>query len=131
MAIDLTTDTVERPATTVYRRPRLTTGFWAWITTADHKKIGLLYGYTAFAFFIAGGVEALLLRIQLAGPDGAFLSAAEYNGLFTTHAVTMIFLFVMPISAAFFNYLLPLMIGARDVAFPRMNAVSFWIFLFG
>ena len=131
MAIDLTTETVKRPATTVYRRPRLTTGFWGWITTADHKKIGLLYGYTAFVFFITGGIEALLLRIQLAGPNGAFLSAAEYNGLFTTHAVTMIFLFVMPISAAFFNYLLPLMIGARDVAFPRMNAVSYWIFLFG
>ena len=131
MAIDLTTDTIKQPATTMYRRPRLTTGFWAWITTADHKKIGILYGYTAFAFFIAGGLEALLLRIQLAGPDGAFLTAAEYNGLFTTHAVTMIFLFVMPISAAFFNYLLPLMIGARDVAFPRMNAVSYWIFLFG
>ena len=131
MAIDLTTDTVRQPATTVYRRPRLTTGVWSWITTADHKKIGLLYGYTAFFFFIAGGIEALLLRIQLAGPNGAFLSAAEYNGLFTTHAVTMIFLFVMPISAAFFNYLLPLMIGARDVAFPRMNAVSYWIFLFG
>ena len=131
MAIDLTTDTVKRAATTVYRRPRPTSGVWAWITTADHKKIGLLYGYTAFGFFIAGGLEALLLRIQLAGPDGAFLSAAEYNGLFTTHAVTMIFLFVMPISAAFFNYLLPLMIGARDVAFPRMNAVSYWIFLFG
>ena len=131
MAIDLTTDTIKRPANTLYRRPRLTTGFWAWITTADHKKIGILYGYTAFAFFITGGLEALLLRLQLAGPDGAFLSAAEYNGLFTTHAVTMIFLFVMPISAAFFNYLLPLMIGARDVAFPRMNAVSYWIFLFG
>ena len=131
MAIDLTTDTAKRPPTTVFRRPRLTTGIWSWITTADHKKIGLLYGYTAFCFFIAGGIEALLLRIQLAGPDGAFLSAAEYNGLFTTHAVTMIFLFVMPISAAFFNYLLPLMIGARDVAFPRMNAVSYWIFLFG
>ena len=131
MAIDLTNETIKQPATTVYRRPRLTTGFWAWITTADHKKIGILYGYTAFAFFIAGGLEALLLRLQLAGPDGAFLTAAEYNGLFTTHAVTMIFLFVMPISAAFFNYLLPLMIGARDVAFPRMNAVSYWIFLFG
>ena len=120
-----------RTERTVFRRPRLTTGFWSWITTSDHKKIGIMYGYTAFVFFIAGGIEALLLRIQLAGPDGAFLSAAEYNGLFTTHAVTMIFLFVMPMGAAFFNYLLPLMLGARDVAFPRMNAVSFWIFLFG
>ena len=131
MAVDVATDTVERAETTLFRRPRHTYGFWSWITTVDHKKIGLMYGYTAFFFFIAGGIEALLLRIQLAGPDGAFLTAAEYNGLFTTHAVTMIFLFVMPISAAFFNYLLPLMIGARDVAFPRMNAVSFWIFLFG
>ena len=131
MAIDVATETVERAETTLFRRPRLTYGFWSWITTADHKKIGIMYGYTAFIFFLAGGIEALLLRIQLAGPDGAFLTAAEYNGLFTTHAVTMIFLFVMPISAAFFNYLLPLMIGARDVAFPRMNAVSFWIFLFG
>ncbi len=131
MVTDTATDLNEQVTTTIYRRPRLTTGLWSWITTVDHKKIGLLYGYTAFSFFIAGGLEALLLRIQLAGPDGAFLSAAEYNGLFTTHAVTMIFLFVMPISAAFFNYLLPLMIGARDVAFPRMNAVSYWIFLFG
>ena len=127
----MATQTPTRPWTTIFRRPELTTGFWSWITTADHKKIGIMYGYTAFIFFIVGGIEALLLRIQLAGPDGAFLSAAEYNGLFTTHAITMIFLFVMPMSAAFFNYLLPLMIGARDVAFPRMNAVSFWIFLFG
>ena len=127
----MATQTPVRPWTTIFRRPELTTGFWSWITTADHKKIGILYGYTAFVFFIAGGIEALLLRIQLAGPDGAFLSAAEYNALFTTHALTMIFLFVMPMSAAFFNYLLPLMIGARDVAFPRMNAVSYWIFLFG
>jgi cytochrome c oxidase subunit 1 len=127
----MATQTPARPWTTIFRRPELTTGFWSWITTADHKKIGILYGYTAFFFFIAGGIEALLLRLQLAGPDGAFLSAAEYNGLFTTHALTMVFLFVMPMSAAFFNYLLPLMIGARDVAFPRMNAVSYWIFLFG
>ncbi|MDH3306162.1 MAG: cytochrome c oxidase subunit I, partial [Acidimicrobiia bacterium] len=84
-----------------------------------------------FIFFLLGGIEALILRIQLAQPDGTFLSAAEYNAMFTMHGTTMIFLFVMPVSAAFFNYLLPLMIGARDVAFPRMNAVSFWIFLFG
>ena len=120
-----------RPTTTIFRRPELNTGFWSWITTADHKKIGIMYGYTAFVFFIIGGIEALLLRIQLAGPDGAFLSAAEYNSLFTTHALTMIFLFVMPMSAAFFNFLLPLMIGARDVAFPRMNALSYWTFLAG
>ena len=90
-----------------------------------------MYGYTAFIFFIIGGVEALLLRIHLASAESNFLSAADYNGLFTTHAVTMIFLVVMPMSAAFMNYLLPLMIGARDVAFPRLNALSYWIFLFG
>lgn len=116
---------------TIFRRPDSNTGFWGWITTADHKKIGIMYGYTAFIFFILGGLEALLLRIQLSQPDNVFLSASEYNAMFTMHGTTMIFLFVMPVSAAFFNYLLPLMIGARDVAFPRMNAVSYWIFVFG
>ena len=71
------------------------------------------------------------LRIHLASAESTFLTAADYNGLFTTHAVTMIFLVVMPMSAAFINYLLPLMIGARDVAFPRLNGLSYWIFLFG
>ena len=125
------TTTASRPASTIFRRPRSTEGFWSWITTTDHKKIGIMYGYAAFFFFIAGGLEALLLRVQLAGPNGDFLTAAEYNAMFTTHGVTMVFLFVMPVSAAFFNYLLPLMIGARDVAFPRMNALSWWIFIFG
>ncbi len=125
------TTTAARPSSTIFRRPQSTEGFWSWITTTDHKKIGIMYGYAAFVFFIMGGVEALLLRLQLAQPNGSFLTAAEYNGLFTTHGVTMIFLFVMPVSAAFFNYLLPLMIGARDVAFPRMNALSWWIFIFG
>ncbi len=125
------TATASRPAATIFRRPASTSGFWSWITTVDHKKIGIMYGYAAFTFFIIGGIEALLIRIQLAQPNNDFLTAAEYNALFTTHAVTMIFLFVMPAAAAFMNYLLPLMIGARDVAFPRMNAVSFWIFLMG
>ena len=125
------TATASRPAATIFRRPAATTGFWSWITTVDHKKIGVMYGYTAFTFFLFGGIEALLIRVQLAGPNGDFLTAAEYNALFTTHAVTMVFLFVMPAAAAFMNYLLPLMIGARDVAFPRMNALSFWIFLMG
>jgi cytochrome c oxidase subunit 1 len=90
-----------------------------------------MYGYAAFFFLLIGGIEALLLRIQLASPDNNFLSAAEYNAMFTMHGTTMIFLAIMPISAAFFNYLLPLQIGARDVAFPRLNALSFWIFIFG
>jgi cytochrome c oxidase subunit I len=125
------TATASRPTATIFRRPSSTTGFWSWITTVDHKKIGIMYGYTAFTFFVIGGIEALLVRIQLAQPNNDFLTAAEYNALFSTHALTMIFLFVMPAASAFMNYLLPLMIGARDVAFPRMNAVSFWIFLMG
>jgi cytochrome c oxidase subunit 1 len=125
------TTTASRPSATIFRRPVATEGFWSWVTTVDHKRIGIMYGYTAFFFFIAGGLEALLLRVQLAQPNNDFLTAAEYNALFTTHGVTMIFLFVMPVAAAFMNYLLPLMIGARDVAFPRMNALSYWIFLAG
>lgn len=126
-----TPPTTTAPPTTIFRRPASTRGFWSWFTTVDHKKIGKMYGYTAFIFFIAGGLEALLIRIQLAQPNNEFITAAEYNALFTTHGVTMIFLFVMPMVAAFMNYLIPLMIGARDVAFPRMNALSFWIFLMG
>ncbi|MGA7097783.1 MAG: cbb3-type cytochrome c oxidase subunit I [Acidimicrobiia bacterium] len=124
------TATAERP-TTIFRRPSATTGIWSWITTVDHKRIGIMYGYAAFAFFIIGGVEALLLRVQLATANSEFLTAGAYNALFTMHGTTMIFLFVMPASAAFMNYLLPLMIGARDVAFPRLNALSWWIFFFG
>src|SRR6186713_2914923 len=113
------------------RRPLATTGFWSWFTTVDHKKIGILYGVSSFAFFLIGGVEALLIRSQLAKPGNTLLNADQYNQVFTMHALTMIFLFVMPMSAAFFNYLIPLMIGARDVAFPRINAFSYWLFLFG
>jgi cytochrome c oxidase subunit I len=113
------------------RRPTATTGFWSWLTTVDHKKIGILYGVTAFLFFLVGGSEALLIRLQLARPDQTILSAKAYNQIFTMHGVTMVFLVVMPLSAAFFNYLIPLMIGARDVAFPRLNAFSYWVFLFG
>ena len=106
-------------------------GIWSWITTVDHKRIGVMYGVTAFAFFLVGGIEALLLRLQLATPNGGVLDADTYNQLFTMHGTTMVFLVVMPLSAAFFNLLVPLMIGARDVAFPRLNAFSYWVFLFG
>jgi cytochrome c oxidase subunit 1 len=119
------------PARGVLRRPAATTGFWSWITTIDHKKIGILYGVTSFIFFVIGGSEALLIRAQLAKPDNTLLSADAYNQIFTMHGVTMVFLVIMPMSAAFFNYLIPLMIGARDVAFPRLNAFSYWAFLFG
>jgi cytochrome c oxidase subunit I len=113
------------------RRPMKLTGFWSWFTTVDHKKIGIMYGVSAFVFFIVGGLEALLIRAQLAQPDGTLLNADQYNQIFTMHGITMIFLFVMPMSAAFFNYMIPLMVGARDVAFPRLNAYSFWVFLAG
>ena len=104
---------------------------WSWITTVDHKRIGVLYGVSAFAFFLIGGLEALLIRLQLARPDNRLVSAEAFNQLFTMHGTTMVFLAVMPLSAAFFNFLVPLMIGARDVAFPRLNALSYWVFLFG
>lgn len=113
------------------RRPTSTEGFWSWLTTVDHKRIGILYGVTAFIFFLLGGIEALLIRLQLARPNLDVLTADRYNQMFTMHGTTMIFLVVMPMSAAFFNFLIPLMIGARDVAFPRLNALSYWVFLFG
>ena len=107
------------------------TGLWSWITTVDHKRIGILYGATAFFFFLLGGLEALIIRLQLAKPENTLVSAETYNQLFTMHGTTMIFLGVMPLSAMFFNYMIPLQIGARDVAFPRLNAFSYWVFLLG
>ena len=115
----------------VFARPTAKTGWWGWMTTVDHKKIGILYGVTAFAFFIVGGLEALLIRAQLARPDGTTLSADAYNQFFTMHGLTMIFLVVMPMGVALMNFFIPLMIGARDVAFPRLNAFSYWLFLLG
>jgi cytochrome c oxidase subunit 1 len=115
----------------VFSRPMGDTGWRSWITTVDHKRIGLLYGATALFFFMVGGVEALLIRLQLARPNGTILSASLYNELFTMHGTTMVFLFIMPMASAFSNYLIPLQIGARDVAFPRLNAFSYWCFLFG
>ena len=112
-------------------RPTAKTGLISWLTTVDHKKIGLMYGISALFFFLVGGVEALLIRIQLAVPNNTFISHQLYNELFTMHATTMIFLAVMPLSAAFFNYMMPLQIGARDVAFPRLNGFAFWVFLAG
>jgi cytochrome c oxidase subunit 1/cytochrome c oxidase subunit I+III len=101
-----------------------------WVTTTDHKRIGILYFFASLVFFAAGGVEALLMRTQLLGPNKDVLGPHAYNELMTMHGVTMIFLFVIPMTTgAFGNYLLPLMIGARDMAFPRMNALSFWLFL--
>jgi cytochrome c oxidase subunit 1 len=106
-------------------------GVWSWITTVDHKRIGTLYAISGFSFFLIGGFEALMIRTQLAVPTGTLIDAELYNQLFGIHGLTMIFLAVMPMGAGFFNYLIPLMIGARDVAFPRLNALSYWIFLGG
>src|SRR5918994_237283 len=123
---------VATPATSLgyFRRPVHTTGWRSWAFTIDHKKIGIMYGVVAMAFFVVGGIEASLIRAQLAQPDGTILSADKYNQMFTMHATTMIFLFVMPLASAFANYLIPLQIGARDVAFPRLNAFSLWTFVF-
>ncbi len=104
-------------------------GVLGWLTTTDHKKIAALYLFTSLLFFGAGGVEALLIRTQLIGPGLHVLSPAAYDQVFTMHGITMIFLFVIPMTTgAFGNYLVPLMIGARDMAFPRLNAFSFWAY---
>jgi cytochrome c oxidase subunit 1 len=103
----------------------------SWVTTIDHKRIGVLYIVTAFGFFFAAGVMALLMRIQLAQAENDFITKDGYSQLFTMHGTAMIFLFVVPILAGFGNYLIPLMIGARDVAFPRLNALTYWLFLMG
>jgi cytochrome c oxidase subunit I len=115
----------------VFGRPKATTGWRSWLTTIDHKRIGIMYGAAAMLFFVLGGIQALLIRLQLSAPEGQLYSAELYNQLFTMHGVTMVFLVVMPIGAAFMNYLIPLQIGARDVAFPRLNAFSLWTFIFG
>jgi cytochrome c oxidase subunit 1 len=103
----------------------------SWITTLDHKRIGVLYMVTALVFFVAGGILALLMRSQLATPNESFITKNAYNELFTIHGTTMIFLFIVPFWAGLANFLVPLMIGARDMAFPRLNAASYWFFLFG
>jgi cytochrome c oxidase subunit 1 len=115
----------------VFARPRAKTGWRSWVSTVDHKKIGIMYGASSLVFLVIGGLEALVIRSQLAAPDQKLLSADLYNQIFTMHGITMIFLVVMPMGAAFMNYLIPLQIGARDVAFPRLNALSFWTFLAG
>jgi cytochrome c oxidase subunit I len=121
---------VERPA--LVRQKRFSeTYLGQWITTTDHKKIGIMYMVTAFFFFVVGGLEALLIRTQLALPDGKVLDPETYNQIFTMHGTTMIFLFVMPMFTGLGNYVVPLMIGARDMAFPRLNAFGYWVVLFG
>jgi cytochrome c oxidase subunit I+III len=106
-------------------------GFYGWLTTTSHTEIGRRFIVTAFVFFLIGGVLAALMRIQLAQPGNDFLSADRYNQIFTMHGVTMMFLFAVPIVEAFGIYLVPLMIGTRNLAFPRLNTFSYYIYLFG
>ena len=103
----------------------------SWLVTLDHKRIGILYILTSLFFFVLGGVLAIFMRAQLATPNETFMTKNSYNEALTMHGTTMIFLVVVPIMAGFGNYLVPLMIGARDMAFPRLNALSYWLFLLG
>jgi cytochrome c oxidase subunit I len=126
LAVDAERVARERPVPAWYRGR-----FASWLVTVDHKRIGILYLLTAGVFFLAGGLMAVLLRTQLAQADNDFLTRDAYNEVMTMHGTTMIFLVVVPILAGFGNFLVPLMIGARDMAFPRLNAFSYWVFLFG
>jgi cytochrome c oxidase subunit 1/cytochrome c oxidase subunit I+III len=105
-------------------------GIGGWLSTVDHKEIGKRYIVTAFIFLIVGGLEALLMRVQLARPNQTVLTPEQYSQIFTMHGVTMIFLYALPVLSGFSNYLWPLLLGARDMAFPRLNALSYWVFLF-
>src|SRR6201986_180635 len=131
----ITSEDVLRPVPQVIAhevtRPRETKKWVDWVLTTDHKKIGIMYLVLTFVFFCLGGVEALMMRMQLSVPNNTLLTSEHYNQLLTLHGTTMIFLFVVPVMAGFANYFLPLMIGARDMAFPRLNALSFWLLLFG
>ena len=119
------------PMVTAHDVRRQPEGWTSWVTTTDHKKIGIMYLVLTFMFFVLGGVEALMIRLQLGAPDNTLLTPQTYNELFTMHGTTMIFLFVVPVMAGFGNYLVPLMIGAEDMAFPKLNALSFWLLAAG
>ncbi|MBK9712498.1 MAG: cytochrome c oxidase subunit I [Kouleothrix sp.] len=125
--------TVDRPIdrAPVLKPAKGRTGWSSWLSTVDHKQIGIMYLISAFFFFIIGGIEALLIRVQLGTANNTFLSPDAYNQIFTMHATTMVFLAIMPMLVGFGNYFVPLMIGARDMAFPRLNALSIWLFIFG
>ncbi len=125
----MATTTVTHPGAITYQGRR--SWIYEWLTTTDHKKIGKMYIFTSFLFFIAGGIMALLIRTELAFPGVQFVDAETYNQLFTIHGTTMIFLFVMPMFTGLANYIVPLQIGAADMAFPRINALSFWMIPLG
>src|SRR5437867_10991679 len=102
-----------------------------WVTTVDHKRLGVLYIVYALVFLVIGGIEAMIMRIQLIAAHTDFVSPQVFNRMFTRHGTTMIFFVAMPLVFGFANYMVPLMIGARDMAFPRLNAFSFWMTAFG
>jgi len=122
---------VPQVTTRAVTAPRQTKRWIDWVTTTDHKKIGIMYLVTTFVFFMLGGIEALMMRVQLSEPNNTLLSGERFNELLTLHGTTMVFLFVVPVMAGFGNYFVPLMIGARDMAFPRLNALSYWLLLMG
>src|SRR6202161_2908520 len=119
------------PQVAAHHVERKQEGWTSWITTTDHKRLGIIDMVLTFMFFCLGGVEALMMRLQLGAPNNTLVTPEIYNQLFTMHGTTMIFLFVVPMMAGLANYFLPLMIGARDMAFPRLNALSFWLLLAG
>jgi len=126
----MSTDSVAWPGAQVASRP-LVDKLHEWVTTVDHKRLGIMYILYALVFLVIGGIEATIMRIQLIIPHNDFVSPQVFNRMFTMHGTTMIFFVAMPILFGFANYLIPLMIGARDMAFPRLNAFSFWMTAFG
>src|SRR3979490_817166 len=126
----MSTDAIAIPRTELASRP-IVARLHEWVTTVDHKRLGILYIIYALVFLVIGGVEATVIRIQLIRPHNDFVSPQVFNRMFTMHGTTMIFCVVMPMLFGFANYLVPLMIGARDMAFPRLNAFSFWMTAFG
>ena len=126
----MSTDSIHWPQIWIGPRP-VTVRLHEWVTTVDHKRLGILYIIFSLVFLIVGGIEAAILRVQLIRPHNDFVSPQVFNRMFTMHGTTMIFFVVMPVMFGFANYLVPLMIGARDMAFPRLNAFSFWMTAFG
>ncbi len=119
------------PAAGLLQRPQGTSGIASWLTTVDHKRLGILYILTSMTFLGLASVEAFIIRLQLAAPNQQLVSPDVYNQLFTMHGLTMVFLAIMPLGTGFANYFVPLMIGARDLAFPRLNAFGYWIYALG
>src|SRR5580658_1195656 len=126
----MSTTSIAWDHTAVERRPIVET-LHEWITTVDHKRLGILYVLYALVMILFGGIEAIIIRIQLIRPLNNFVSAEVFNRMFTLHGTTMIFFMAMPMVFGFANYFVPLMVGARDMAFPRLNAFSFWMTAFG